>query len=111
MRAPPAMLNANGGGLVTAGTELADGRLVMMMDVESILDQTLNGEATAVPESFSEIPPPGRTILFADDSAVARKQIARTLDDVPPTLRLDRQRVPVHRGFAGGLLGGSEGMV
>jgi two-component system chemotaxis response regulator CheV len=80
MRAPPAMLNANGGGLVTAVTELADGRLVMMMDVESILDQTLNGDAAVVPESFADCPPPGRTILFADDSAVARKQIARTLD-------------------------------
>jgi two-component system chemotaxis response regulator CheV len=47
--------------------------------VESILDQTLVGDAM-VPESFSERPPAGRTILFADDSAVARKQIARTLD-------------------------------
>jgi two-component system chemotaxis response regulator CheV len=80
MRAPPAMLNANAGGLVTAVTELADGRLVMMMDVESILDQTLNDGAVPVPETLAERPPSGRTVLFADDSAVARKQIARTLD-------------------------------
>ncbi len=80
MRAPPAMMAAHAGGLVTAVTELADGRLVMMIDVESILEQTLGGDIAAVPESFNERPPAGRTILFADDSAVARKQIARTLD-------------------------------
>jgi two-component system chemotaxis response regulator CheV len=80
MRAPPAMLNANSGGLVTAVTELADGRLVMMMDVESILEQTLGSDALPAPELFANRPPPGRTILFADDSAVARKHIARTLD-------------------------------
>ena len=80
MRAPPAILTASAGGLVTAVTELADGRLVMMIDVESILEQTLNGESAAVPETFSDRPPAGRTVLFADDSAVARRQIARTLD-------------------------------
>ena len=79
MRAPPPMMAAHAGGLVTAVTELADNRLVMMIDVESILDQTLGGDAM-VPESLNERPPAGRTILFADDSAVARKHIARTLD-------------------------------
>ena len=34
MRVPPSMLVAEMGGLVTAITELKDGRLVMMMDVE-----------------------------------------------------------------------------
>ena len=33
MRVPPEMLTSNLGGLVTAVTELADGRLVMMLDV------------------------------------------------------------------------------
>jgi two-component system chemotaxis response regulator CheV len=40
MRVPPAMLTANLGGLVTAVTELADNRLVMMLDVEKILSET-----------------------------------------------------------------------
>lgn len=80
MRAPPPMLNAGNGGLVTAVSELADGRLVMMMDVESILEQTLGGEAPLPAEAFAERPPAGRTVLFADDSAVARKHIGRTLD-------------------------------
>jgi two-component system chemotaxis response regulator CheV len=80
MRAPPAMLNSGNGGLVTAVTELADGRLVMMMDVESILEQTLGGDAAPLALNPSDQPPPGHTILFADDSAVARKHIAHTLD-------------------------------
>lgn len=80
MRAPPAMLNSSNGGLVTAVTELADGRLVMMMDVESILEQTLGGETAPVTLNPGDHPPPGHTILFADDSAVARKHIAHTLD-------------------------------
>ena len=38
MRVPPDMLTANLGGLVTAVTELADKKLVMMLDVEKVLD-------------------------------------------------------------------------
>jgi len=80
MRAPPAMLTSNAGGLVTAVTELNDGRLVMMIDVESILDEIIGSDSKMMPEALDDRPPPGRTVLFADDSAVARKQIARTLD-------------------------------
>jgi two-component system, chemotaxis family, chemotaxis protein CheV len=36
---PPEMLTAQTGGLVTAVTELEDGRLVMMMDVEKVLSK------------------------------------------------------------------------
>jgi len=80
MRAPPSMMTGTANGLVTAVTELPDGRLVMMIDVENILDQTLNVDGHHVAPEITERPPAGRTILFADDSAVARKQIARTLD-------------------------------
>jgi hypothetical protein len=41
MRVPPQMISSRVGGLITAVTELADGRLVMMMDVESILAELL----------------------------------------------------------------------
>ncbi len=81
MRAPPDIINGSLGGLVTAVTELADGRLVMMLDVEAILDATLGG--TSDERAYDEIQatvPAGRTVLFADDSLVARKQITRTLD-------------------------------
>ena len=80
MRVPPAMLVAEMGGLVTAITELKNGRLVMMMDVEKVLSETTRFDADEM--IFKNVQPLGkeRTVFFADDSAVARHQIARTLD-------------------------------
>ena len=40
MRVPPQMLSGKTAGLVTAVTELPDGRLVMMLDVEQLLADT-----------------------------------------------------------------------
>ncbi len=81
MRVPPAMLVAEMGGLVTAITELKDKRLVMMIDVEKVLAET--GQFNADEMMYSAVRPLGlenRTVFFADDSAVARNQISRTLD-------------------------------
>ena len=80
MRVPPNIINGRLGGLVTAVTELADGRLVMMLDVEAILAETLGGDDERAYDEISASVPPGRTVLFADDSKVARKQITRALD-------------------------------
>ena len=79
MRVPPEMLTTHMGGLVTAVTELPDGRLVMMLDVERVLAETTKIDDEFL---FTGIQPLGRediTILFADDSSVARGQIERTL--------------------------------
>jgi two-component system chemotaxis response regulator CheV len=69
------------GGLVTAVTSLADGRLVMMLDVERVLSETSRYDDEFL---FRDITPiPGgdeHVIFFADDSSVARRQIAQTLD-------------------------------
>lgn len=81
MRVPPDMLTAEMGGLVTAITELADERLVMMMDVEKVLSETTHYDDNDL--TFRSITPvdlPECTVYFADDSVVARKQIVRTLD-------------------------------
>ncbi len=80
MRVPPAMLVAEMGGLVTAITELKDGRLVMMLDVEKVLSETSRFDADDL--IFKNVKPLGkdRTVFFADDSSVARNQITRTLD-------------------------------
>jgi two-component system chemotaxis response regulator CheV len=80
MRAPPDIINGNLGGLVTAVTELADGRLVMMLDVEAILAATLGGSDEHAFDDIQANVPAGRTVMFADDSLVARKQITRVLD-------------------------------
>jgi len=80
MRVPPAMLLAELGGLVTAVTELPDGRLVMLMDVEKILSETTRYDDEIVYRNIKPLDNPELTVFFADDSAVARKQIERTLD-------------------------------
>jgi len=79
MRVPPAMLLAELGGLVTAVTELPDGRLVMMMDVEKILSETTKYDDEIVYRNIKPLDNPRLTVFFADDSSVARKQIERTL--------------------------------
>ncbi|MBI1398481.1 MAG: response regulator [Betaproteobacteria bacterium] len=81
MRVPPEMLVANMGGLVTAVTELNDGRLVMMLDVEKILAETSPQDDEHLflnIQTNDEVA--SKTVLFTDDSQVARKQIQRTLD-------------------------------
>ena len=80
MRVPPEMLNAQMGGLVTAVTELADGRLVMMMDVEKVLAETGHFNDDLALKAVKPLGVSGRTVFFADDSAVARKQIIGALD-------------------------------
>ncbi len=83
VKAPPSMMNSQHGGLVTAVTDLGDKGLVMIMDVEKVLAEATdfyNSEAT-----FQGVPNIGKTkltVLFADDSGVAREQIKHTLDEM-----------------------------
>jgi len=79
MRVPPEMITNRMGGLVTAVTELDGGTLVMMMDVEKVLAETaMYGDE----HQFIGIDPikEPRMVYFADDSAVARKQIQQTFE-------------------------------
>ncbi|HTY02148.1 MAG TPA: chemotaxis protein [Rhodocyclaceae bacterium] len=81
MRVPPAMLiSSELGGLVTAVTELADGRLVMMLDVERVLSETTKIDDDFLFTSIKPLGQEGITVLYADDSSIARSQIERTLN-------------------------------
>ncbi|MBP9712544.1 MAG: chemotaxis protein CheV [Sterolibacterium sp.] len=79
MRVPPDMLSSNLGGMVTAVTELPDGRLVMMIDVERVLAETQQVDDSYL---YKDLKPVSAdiTVFYADDSSVARGQIQRTLD-------------------------------
>jgi len=80
MKVPPEMLTARMGGLVTAITELQDGRLVMLLDVEKVLSETTHFDDELI---YREIKPIGcndALVVFADDSSVARKQVQTTLE-------------------------------
>ncbi len=80
MKVPPDMMTARMGGLVTAITELQDGRLVMLLDVEKVLSETTHFDDDLL---YRDIKPIGRSdvlVVFADDSSVARKQVQTTLE-------------------------------
>ena len=81
VKVPPPMMAQQHGGLVTAVTELKDGRLVMIMDVEMVLAKTSRfGESEELFDGIRHLGNREVTLLFADDSAVARDQIIRTLN-------------------------------
>lgn len=81
IKVPPPMMSDRLGGLVTAVTELQDGRISMIMDVEKVLAETAHfAQEESYFEEVSSLDGQGYTILFADDSSVARSQIERTLD-------------------------------
>lgn len=63
---------------ITAITELADGKLVSILDVETILAQTF-GEAVVGPIAPLERGAEAN-VFFVDDSSVARKKIVEVLD-------------------------------
>ena len=82
VKAPPPMLVSQMGGLVTSVAEMEDHRLVMIMDVEKVLSESAGlydsediFEGITASDANRDI-----TILFADDSSVARNQIVRTLE-------------------------------
>ncbi|SFN70929.1 two-component system, chemotaxis family, response regulator CheV [Formivibrio citricus] len=79
VRAPESMLSGNQA-LITAITELPDGKLVSILDVEQILASVI-GEKV-----IPELPPsgidPDTFMFFVDDSVVARKEIVSVLDKI-----------------------------
>ncbi len=79
MKVPPPMLAHRMGGLTTAVTELADKRIVLILDVEKILAET--AQVGNDIDEYSGLVPLEieKTVLFADDSSIARKQIEKTL--------------------------------
>lgn len=79
MKVPPPMLAHRLGGLVTAVTELRDKRIVLILDVERVLAETAQMGKDI--DDYAEIEPIKEqyTVLYADDSSMARKQIESTL--------------------------------
>lgn len=77
---PPENMLAGQDGMITAITELDDGRLVSILDVERVLVEVLGEKPVpTLPkvESKREM-----TVFFADDSVVARKEIVSVLDKI-----------------------------
>ena len=77
VRSPDSVLGGNDG-MITAITELDDGKLVSILDVEEV-----------IAKAYGEVPMPEiqplssggeASVFFVDDSAVARREITRVLD-------------------------------
>ncbi|TCS73917.1 two-component system chemotaxis response regulator CheV [Sulfuritortus calidifontis] len=75
---PPENMIAGQEGLITAITELADGRLVSILDVERILAEVLGEKPLPTLPKLDSTQE--TTVFFADDSTVARKEIMMVLD-------------------------------
>lgn len=81
MQVPPDMLTNQMGGLVTAVTELDNGKLVMMMDVEKVLAETTRtGDSIDDSLVIKNNRLADKTVFFTDDSVVARRQIELTFN-------------------------------
>ena len=81
MKVPPSMMHNESGSMLTAVTELPDGRLIMMMDVEKILSETTPQEEKPIvlSEKLQNDKLKEKNVFFVDDSRVARSQIEQTL--------------------------------
>lgn len=80
---PPAMMMDALGDLVIGITEIRDGKLVTIVDFEKILADTTRFNQTQ--DLYNDLESVGRNdfrVLFADDSGVARDQIARSLNQM-----------------------------
>jgi two-component system chemotaxis response regulator CheV len=79
VRAPENMVHGgNNQNLITAVTELEDGKLVSILDVEQILASVV-GE-THMPDIPTTQVDPDHYVFFVDDSVVARKEITSVLE-------------------------------
>ena len=75
---PPTSMLTGQDAMITAITELPDGKLVSILDVEQILAQAIGEEDMPALEKVDS--EREHSIFFADDSMVARKEISKVLD-------------------------------
>lgn len=77
----PQSMPANALSFITALTELPDGKLVSILDVEQILGNVMGDEK--VPTDIESVGQEHKvTVFFADDSSLARKRIAEVLEQM-----------------------------
>lgn len=82
MHLPPDMLAGSGKGSITAVTKNADGELIMILDMEKVLSD-LNGPDSILNSSHAiEKMDSPVNIYFIDDSAAARNQVKRMLEEM-----------------------------
>ncbi|MBI3525188.1 MAG: chemotaxis protein CheV [Betaproteobacteria bacterium] len=78
VRAPDSVVTGGSHRFITSITELPNGKLVSILDVEQILADTFGDVPVTEVERLGD--DAEYNVFFADDSAVARKKIAEVLD-------------------------------
>lgn len=78
VRAPESVVSPGAHGYITAITELPDGKLVSIVDVEQIMANTFGESVIGQIERIEA--GDDYNVFFVDDSAVARKKIAEVFD-------------------------------
>jgi two-component system, chemotaxis family, chemotaxis protein CheV len=78
VRAPETVVSGGLHAYITAITEMPDGRLVSIVDVEQIMANTFGESIVGQIERMEEAD--DLNVFFVDDSAVARKKIAEVFD-------------------------------
>lgn len=81
IKPPPEMLGNKRSNILTAISRLKDNRMLLILDVEKVLSEVLGTDIQAVEEIDTEAYQ-GLKVFFADDSAVARAQVAKILDNM-----------------------------
>lgn len=93
IKPPPDVLSAEHANVLTAMTVLPDERILLIVDVEKVLADVMGSPVSQLGKKtvISELD--DRLVFFADDSNVARLQIAKILDhvDVPYEFAADGQ--------------------
>lgn len=84
---------SSSGNLITAITELPNGTLVSILDVEQILSTAFGDDVVGKIEKVDK--GHEKCVFFVDDSAVARKKIAEVLD------KMGVKNIQAHNGMEG----------
>ena len=76
---PPKIVMESHGNTMTAMSQMTDDQMLLILDVEKVLADTLGSKADVI--SSTEMPThhDGKMVFFADDSLVARTQISQIL--------------------------------
>lgn len=74
----PQSIGQNQSTMITALTELPDGKLVSILDVEQILGDVIGEKEVPAMEALASDKP--HPVFFADDSNIARRKITEVLD-------------------------------
>ena len=81
---PPDIISNERGNMLTAMTVLEDGCMLLIIDVEKVLSDVLGSSLSELDHGHSDDDHglDGRMVFFADDSSVARMQVAKILDHI-----------------------------